>query len=187
MISQLISEDNRIEIGTGTYATGTPLLRPHHPWNKIIIGNYCSLAEGVSIFAGGNHPLDFITTHPLKLFLGIAEFDSWSSDCGDAAAVTTIGNDVWIGHEACILSGANVGDGVIIGARSVVRGEIPPYAIVIGNPAQIIRFRFDEETISKLLTIKWWNWSLNKIRENVALIGSRNIQHFLNLNTSDNP
>jgi len=186
MITQLTSVDDRIEIGVGTYATGTPLLRPHHPDNRIIIGNYCSLAEGVSIFAGGNHPLNFATTHPLKLFLGIDEFDGLSSDCGDDGVVTTIGHDVWIGHEACILSGANVGNGAIIGARCVVRGTIPPYAIVIGNPAQIIRFRFDDETISKLLVIKWWNWSLDKIKKNAVLIASRNVQHFLNINTLDN-
>lgn len=179
MITELISNDHRVEIGCGTYASGPPLIRPHHPNNRIVIGKFCSLANDVAIFSGGNHPFGFATTHPLKLYLGLNEFSDWSADCGDDSMITHIGNDVWIGHGACILSGSVVGDGAVIGARAVVRGNVPPYAIVIGNPAQVIRYRFDHATISKLLQLKWWDWSLDKIKEFAKDIASSDIQKLL--------
>jgi len=181
-ISLLTSEDERIEIGQGTcFGSTPPLIRLHHQRNRVVIGKYCSVAEGVVIFAGGNHPIDYVTTYPLKLFLGYDQFTDWSSACGDDDEVTQIGNDVWIGHEACILSGAKIGDGAIIGARAVVRGVVPPYAIVIGNPAQVIRYRFDSEVVSKLLKIKWWDWPLHEIEQFADKIASNDIEGFLTI------
>jgi len=81
-----------------------------------------------------------------------------------------IGNDVYIGYHVIILSGVTIGDGAVIGAGSVVAGDVPPYAIVAGNPAHIVRYRFDEETITKLLEIRWWDWPDEKVKENVHLI-----------------
>jgi len=179
MIKELTSDDERIDIGTGTYATTLPLLRLHHPDNRIIIGKYCSFGEGVTIFAGGNHPVDFVTTHPLKLFFGKSDMSEWSHDCGDDSEHTVIGNDVWLGHQATILSGSTIGDGAIIGAKSVVRGNIPSYAIVIGNPAKVIRYRFDDEIIEELLKICWWNWPEEKVRKYAEHIASPNISSFL--------
>jgi acetyltransferase-like isoleucine patch superfamily enzyme len=180
MLAQLTSDDNRVAIGFGTYASGQPLIRPHHPNNRVIIGKFCSLANDVSIFAGGNHPLSFVTTHPIKLFLNNAEFPSWTSDCGDGNEVTTIGNDVWLGHGCTILSGAAIGDGAIVGACTVVRGKIPPYAITIGNPATVIRYRFDENTINRLLALAWWDWPVEKIKCAVNSLGSNDLAGFLN-------
>jgi len=175
LFHDLTSDDARITIGRGTYATTPPLLRPHHANNRIEIGKFCSFAEGVSVFSGGNHPMGFITTHPLKLYLGIEGYADWSADCGDDNEITQIGNDVWLGHEACILSGSKIGDGAIIGARAVVRGDVPPYAIVIGNPAKVIRYRFDSVVIATLLKEKWWDWPEEKIRRYAKTIASNNV------------
>ena len=86
---------------------------------------------------------------------------------------------MWLGHGCTILSGANIGDGAIIGAKSVVRGRVPPYTIVMGNPAMIVRSRFDEKIINKLLAIKWWDWQTKKIENQIYLITSNDIVRFL--------
>ena len=165
MIRELEVEDPRITVGTGTYATAAPVLQPYHAGNRIVIGKYCSFAHNVTVFAGGNHPLHSVTTHPLMLYLGQASYTDWSAACGDDRAVTVIGSDVWIGDGAMILSGVSVGDGAVIGARSTVAVDIPPYTIVAGNPAQVLRKRFSEAQIAALLEIRWWDWP----RERVAL------------------
>lgn len=187
MITQLVSEDERIQIGVGTYASSEPLIRPHHPNNQVLIGKFCSIANSVTIFAGGNHPIDFVSTHPLKLFFGAGDFPGWTNDCGDGNEITSIGNDVWLGHGCTILSGANIGDGAIIGAQAVVRGQIPPYAIVMGNPAIIVRYRFDEQIINQLLALKWWDWPIEKIKSEVSVLTSNNITNFLNQHSRPMP
>jgi virginiamycin A acetyltransferase len=90
-----------------------------------------------------------------------------------------IGNDVWIGYQATILSGVTVGHGAIIGSKSVVASDVPPYSIVAGNPARIIRKRFDEETIEKLLALAWWDWDLEKITKNVAHLTGNDVSKLL--------
>ena len=179
MLSQLTSADERIRIGAGTYASGEPLIRPLHPGNRITLGKYCSLAYDVTIFAGGNHPMDRITTHPIKIFHNVGDYAGWTADCADGDAVTRIGSDVWLGHGCTILSGADIGDGAIIGARAVVRGRVPPYAIVAGNPARVIRYRFDDAVIDRLLKIRWWDWPEEKIKAEIPHLTSAHIPSFL--------
>ena len=179
VITQLVSQDSRIQIGVGTYATSEPLMQLFHPNNNITIGKFVSMASSVTIFSGGNHPIDFITTHPLKLFFGISDFSGWTEDCRDGDEVTCIGNDVWLGSGCTILSGASIGDGAIIGAQSVVRGQVPPYAIVIGNPGIVVRYRFSEKIIDKLLVIKWWDWPIEKIRNEIFGLTSNDMISFL--------
>ena len=93
----------------------------------------------------------------------------------------TIGNDVWIGRNVIIISGVKIGDGSVIGAGSVVTKDVPPYAIAAGNPAKIVRMRFDEETIKKLLKIEWWNWSLERVLANLPYLLSNDIAEFVKI------
>lgn len=179
MLKKLLSQNPRIQVGAGTYASGEPLFRLHHPGNKISIGKYCSFAFGVTVFAGGNHPIDYVTTHAIKLFYSMGDFSDWTADCRDGEEITRIGNDVWLGHTSLILSGAEVGDGAVIGAGAVVRGRVPPYAIVIGNPAAVIRYRFDQSTIASLLEIKWWDWPEDKIKSEIEYLASPDLKEFI--------
>lgn len=146
----------------------------HYPINhdKLIIGKFCSIACGAKfLFTSANHTMRSLATYPFPLF-----FEEWNldrknvTDSWDNKGDIIIGNDVWIGYEAVILSGVTIGDGAIIGARAVVTKDVPPYTIVGGVPAKQIRKRFSDSDISKLLKIKWWNWSKEKIARNIEAI-----------------
>ena len=143
--------------------------------DKLIIGKFCSIASDVKfIMNGGNHRTDWLTNYPFPIFGGsweIAMPDSWPNK-GD----TIIGNDVWIGYNATIMPGINIGDGAIIAAQSVVTRNVEPYSIVGGNPAKEIRKRFDESIIQELLNICWWDWEIEKITRNIKIICSGDIQ-----------
>ena len=136
---------------------------------KLIIGKFVQIANGVQIItSSANHQMDGFSTFPFAVF-----GEPWSSNYepkwpnkGD----TMIGNDVWIGHEALIMPAVSIGDGAIIASRSVVTKDVPPYSIVAGNPAKIIRYRFDDVTIASLLKIKWWDWPIDLINRNIASI-----------------
>lgn len=137
--------------------------------DKLIIGKFCSIAAGVTfIMNGGNHRTDWFTNYPFPVFGHGWEHampDAWPNK-GD----TVIGNDVWIGYGAVIMPGVHVSDGAIVATKAVVTKDVPPYAIVGGNPAQLIRFRFDEEVITRLLQIRWWDWPIETITANLKLI-----------------
>ena len=152
----------------------------HYPVNhdKLVIGKFCSIACGARfIFNSANHAMTSLSTYPFPLF-----FEEWGperknvTDSWDNKGDIVIGNDVWIGYEAVIMAGVSVGDGAIIGTRALVTKDVPPYTIVGGVPAKAIRKRFSEETISSLLEIKWWNWSKERIAENIDAIQSGCIQ-----------
>lgn len=158
----------------------------HYPINgdKLKIGRFCSVACGVKfVFTSANHTLRSLSTYTFPIF-----FEEWGLDvknitkAWDNKGNIIIGNDVWIGYGAVILSGVTVGDGAIIGARAVVTKDVPPYTIVGGVPARQIRKRFDEETIKKLLTLQWWNWDYEKIRKNIPAIQSGDIESLLKNN-----
>jgi len=155
-----------ITIGDHTYvdnAHGQSKIICFRESDTVIIGKFCSIASNVRIFGGGEHNTTLISTYPFKKFFQNVDTDPNVISKGP----TIIGNDVWIGMNAIILSGVTIGDGAVIGAGSVVTKEVPPYAIVAGNPAILIRNRFTEDQIEKLLRIKWWNWSLEKIITNI--------------------
>lgn len=142
--------------------------------DKLIIGKFCQIATNVRfIMNGANHPMNGFSTYPFKVFGG-----EWSKSSltpqikGDI----TIGNDVWIGNSATIMHGVKIGDGAIIGAGSLVTKDVEPYTIVGGNPAKEIRKRFDEETIQLLLAVKWWDWDIEKITNNIEVITKGNIE-----------
>ena len=130
---------------------------------SISIGNYCSIADKINIIAGGEHDKYWVSTYPF--------LDRWNLETLLYKKVArykgniSIGHDVWIANNVTILSGVNIASGAILGANSVVTKNVPPYAIVAGNPANIIRYRFDLQTIEALLQIQWWLWDEQKIRE----------------------
>ena len=139
--------------------------------DRLIIGKFCSIAAEVRfIMNGGNHAIDWLTTYPFPIFghgWEAAEPEAWPNR-GD----TVVGSDVWIGYGATVMPGIAVGDGAIIATGSVVTRDVLPYAIVGGNPAAQIRFRFDGETRRRLLQIRWWDWDAAKIGRNVRVICS---------------
>lgn len=157
----------------------------HYPINhdKLIIGKFCSIACGARfLFNSANHTMDSLSTYPFPLF-----FEEWNLERKDVATSwdnkgdIIIGNDVWIGYEALIMAGVTIGDGAIIGSRAVVTKDIPPYTIVGGVPARVIRKRYIEETITTLLEIKWWDWSKEKIAQNIKAIQTGNLEQLINI------
>ncbi len=139
--------------------------------DKLIIGNFCAIASDVKfIMNGASHKMNSFTTYPFGIFgngweAGIPELKDLPFK-GD----TIIGNDVWIGYEAMIMPGVNIGDGAIIAANSVVTKDVPPYSIVGGNPARLLKKRFSDDEIELLLKIQWWNWSIEKITKNIPIL-----------------
>jgi len=124
----------------------------------VSIGNYCSIAAGVLFIAAGEHPMTLVSSYP---FPDSGRFGPPTRDI--AKGPITVGNDVWIGSRAIILSGVKIGDGAVVGAGSVVSKNVEPYAVVAGNPAKLIRHRFEPKVIEELLAIRWWDWSDNQI------------------------
>lgn len=151
----------------------------HYPINgdKLKIGRYCSIACGSKfLFTSGNHALASLSTYTFPIF-----YEEWGLDakdiCGawDNKGDIIVGNDVWIGFEAVILSGVTIGDGAIIGARAVVTKDVPPYTIVGGVPAKPIRKRFDDRTIEKLLSLRWWDRDETTVKKAIPAIRSGNV------------
>jgi acetyltransferase-like isoleucine patch superfamily enzyme len=155
----------QFDIGRGTY--GIPKIRSWREGPTLRIGAFCSIAANVQIFLGGEHRVDWVTTYPFSLFWPDARhIEGHPRIKGDVV----IGNDVWIGTDAIILSGVTVGDGAVIGAGAVVGKAVPPYAIVLGNPAQVVRRRFDDATIERLLRLSWWDWDDDEINRFLPLM-----------------
>ena len=151
----------------------------HYPINgdKLKIGKFCSIACGAKfLFTSANHTLRSLSTYPFPIF-----FEEWGLDkkgirsAWDNKGDIVIGNDVWIGYQAVILSGVTVGDGAIIGTRALVTKDVPPYTIVGGVPAKPIRKRFDQATIAQLEALRWWDWDAEKIRRNLPAIQSGHV------------
>ncbi len=143
-----------------------------YDWNgdKLVIGKFCQIASGVEfVMNGANHQMNAVSTYPFYTLEGWDMEPPESYDLplkGD----TIIGNDVWIGQNAVILPGVHIGDGAIIGANSVVGSDVEPYTIVIGNPARVLRKRFDDELIDIMLKFKWWDKSIEEINELIPIL-----------------
>ena len=140
--------------------------------DRLVIGKFCSIGAGTRfIMNGGNHHTTWLTTFPFPIFgqgWEAAMPSSWPNK-GD----TVVGSDVWFGHDALVMPGVSIGDGAIVATRAVVTRSVPPYAIVGGNPATVLRYRFDQATIARLLAVRWWDWDAAKITRNVrAICGS---------------
>lgn len=153
----------------------------HYPINhdKLIIGKFCSIACRSKIFFLTVQIIRFLRyrpTHSLCFLRNGGWKKRMIADSWDNKGDIIVGNDVWIGYEAVILSGVTIGDGAVIGARAVVTKDVPPYTIVGGVPAKPIKKRFSEENIKKLQSIRWWDWPKEKIAENITAIQSGNIE-----------
>lgn len=164
------------QFGEGTYCRGSLTIMSWGEGTTLQVGNFTSISTGVKIVLGGEHRTDWVTTFPFSVLWESARFRSGHPKSkGDVL----IGNDVWIGTDALITSGVKIGDGAVVGARAVVTRDVSPYAIVAGNPAKLVRLRFDVETIERLLTVKWWNWEHDLLEKAMPDLLSDDIKLFL--------
>lgn len=161
----------------GAYTYGTPALKMWSEEERIRIGAFCSIADGVSIFGGGEHNTHWVTTFPMRIAFGdaLAGRDGHPASKGE----TVVGNDVWIGDGAVILSGVSIGNGAIIGARAVVSRNVPAYHVVAGNPARVVRPRFSQSTIAALERIKWWDWPIARIVSEIPHLCGDGVDEFV--------
>lgn len=151
----------------GQYTYGLPKVWKWGSESSLSIGKFCSIAPGVEIFMDADHRVDWVSTYPFPAFF------SNIANIGNKKYVSSkgnieIGNDVWIGFGVKILSGVKIGDGAVIGAGAVITKDVPAYSVAVGNPARIVRSRFDSCTVDKLLALKWWDWPIEKILENAS-------------------
>ncbi len=137
--------------------------------DKLIIGNYCSIGSGAVFMMAGNqgHRTDWISTFP---FYYQANIFKKAKNPYQKMGNTIIGHDVWIGSEAMIMAGVTIGSGAVIASRAMVTKDVEPYAVVGGNPAKVIKYRFASDEIEKLLSLKWWDWSEEQIKEQMGLL-----------------
>ena len=174
---QNVIDHPRIEVGAYSYASNftspadwaqtlAPYLFPVSN-EKLIIGKFCQFAHGtLFITSSANHPMAGFSTYPFRVFKPETMVDYVNLPFKD----TVVGNDVWIGHGAIIMPGVTIGSGAIIAAGAVVTKDVPPYAIVGGNPAKVIRQRFSDDVVAELLDIAWWDWPLDKIEARLPAI-----------------
>lgn len=157
----------------------------HYPVHKerLVIGKFCSIACGTRfLFNCANHTLNSLSTYTFPLF-----YEEWNLEKSNVVSAwdnkgdIIIGDDVWIGYEAVIMSGVHVGNGAIIAARAVVTKDVPPYTIVGGTPAREIRKRFDTDVIKRLLMLKWWDWPIDKIRQCLPYIMNGALDELLSI------
>jgi acetyltransferase-like isoleucine patch superfamily enzyme len=163
-------------VGAHTY--GNPTIHTFtHDDTRLTIGSYTSIARGVTIVLGGYHPMDRVTTFPLRLRLGMEDAgdDGYPWSPGDVS----IGSDVWIGTSATILSGVTIGHGAVVGAGAVVNRDVAPYAVVAGNPAREIRRRLREDLVEPMLEIAWWNWPDQTVRDRTGELASADVAGFV--------
>lgn len=150
----------------------------HYEFNgdKLIIGKFCQIAAGVNfVMNGANHQMNSVSTYPFYIFEGWEQATPSQSEMplkGD----TVVGNDVWIGQSVTILPGVHIGDGAIIGLNSTVGCNVPPYAIVAGNPARLLRKRFDDELVDLMLRFRWWDRSLEEIQTLIPLLSCSDLE-----------
>lgn len=169
-------------VGEFTYGTNNITLHSWGEGSNVHIGNYCSIAKRCNLYLGGNHFHERVSTYPFFIVsrgneMLYPEIQSYQKSYSNGDIV--IGNDVWIGDNVTIMSGIKIGNGAVLATNSTIVKDVPDYTIVGGNPGKIIKCRFTETQIEALLKIKWWDWSLEKIKENILLINSENIDDFI--------
>jgi acetyltransferase-like isoleucine patch superfamily enzyme len=164
----------------GDYSYGAFTLVHWNEGAKLFIGKFCSFAASTELMLGGGHRTDWITTYPFNSLCT----EGWPNAASITGHPTTkgdivIGNDVWIGRKCTIMSGVSIGDGACVASCSVVTRNVPEYAIVGGNPARIIRKRFDDSTIQRLLVLRWWDWPIEKINQSMTVLLGGDVSELL--------
>ncbi|MFT0875378.1 type B chloramphenicol O-acetyltransferase [Rhodopseudomonas sp. G2_2311] len=184
-LDRLVTNPN-IRVGRYSYYSGyyhghgfddcARFLLPDDGVDKLVIGSFCSIGSGAAFIMAGNqgHRSDWISTFP---FFWMPEMPAFAGAANgfQPAGDTVIGNDVWIGTEAIIMPGVTIGDGAVIGARAVVTNDVEPYAILGGNPAKLIRKRFGDPDIARLLELRWWDWSDDDLRAAMPILTSGDV------------
>lgn len=168
--------DGRIDCGPQSY--GVPIVK-HYVYDdtRLIVGNYTQMSETSIVMLGGQHNADHVTTYPIRInyqFPGAGQ-DGTPMPTGD----TRIGSDVWLTQRTFVRSGVTIGDGAVIASCAVVTKDVPPFAIVGGNPARVIRYRHSEEQRTALLEIRWWDWPVREVHRALPLLASSDIDAFI--------
>ncbi|WP_425576519.1 CatB-related O-acetyltransferase [Nocardioides nanhaiensis] len=170
-VARRLIESGRMSWGRHSYSY--PRIRTYDgdTTTRLDVGNFCSIGAETEILLGGNHPLDRLSTFPINRRLK----GSVSDDMGfpSSKGNVTIGNDVWIGHGALILSGVSIGHGAVVAARTVVHRDVAPFELVAGSPMQHVKFRFSVEDRDELLDLRWWDWPDADILARAHLINGR--------------
>lgn len=166
--------DRRILVGDHTYGINDKTVLLFKKNDRVVIGKFCSIAVGVKIIASGEHNYKAVSSFPFYAHYLKKSIEKDTYSKGEV----NIGNDVWVGANAVILSGVKVGDGAVIAAGSVVTKNIPPYAIAAGVPAKVIKFRFNQDIVDRLLKIQWWNWDKQFLNNHVDDM-YENIEEFI--------
>ncbi len=200
-LDRLVTHPN-IRVGRHSYYSGyyhghgfddcARFLLPDDDADKLIIGSFCSIGSGAAFIMAGNqgHRSDWISTFPFFWMPEVSSF-AGAKNGFQPAGDTVVGNDVWIGSEAIVMPGVTIGDGAVIGTRALVTKDVEPYAIVGGNPARIIRKRFANADIDRLLELRWWNWSDDQLQQAMPILTSGDVaalhHHWRTVINSDAP
>jgi acetyltransferase-like isoleucine patch superfamily enzyme len=170
-----VFENKKYSIGDYTY--GKPIILFENAETNLTIGKYCSIADKVTIFLGGNHRMDWVSTYPFNVLVN--HFPLASNIKGHPATKgdVIIGNDVWIGNNVTIMSGVIIGDGAVVANGAIVTKNIGDYEVWGGNPAKLLKKRFNQDEIITLKKIEWWNWDIEKIKKNTHLLCSNRIHN----------
>lgn len=174
------NEIQLLKVGAYTYGHEKIKIIHSNEGRILKIGKFCSIADNVTVFLGSNHRVDWISTYPFghinqNTFDKIKLPNGHPSTKGDVI----IGNDVWIATNSVIMSGVKIGDGAVVAANAVVTKDVSPYSIVAGNPAKEVKKRFDDQTVKKLLKIKWWDFDENKINDISDILLSSDIKKLI--------
>ena len=179
IVDRLLKRDGRGRVSLGRYTYGAPEVRFPTEYSTLAIGSFCSIANHVVVYLGGEHRTDYVTAYPFGyIHEDVFPLEQPKGRTGTRGDVV-IGNDVWIGEQVSIMSGVTIGDGAVIANNSHVVKDVAPYAIVGGNPARVIRYRFTDEQIARLLEIRWWSWEDEKISRFAGALRNSDIEGFI--------
>ena len=167
-------------IGRASY--GMPIVHSSENDTTLKIGAYCSIANNVQIFLGGQHRIDWVSSYPFPFFFQMDE--SYKQLAETSRGDVIIGNDVWLCANTTILSGVTIGHGAVIASGAVISRDVEPYAVMAGNPAKLIKWRFDEGTRKSLLASAWWDWPEDEIKGILSMLCSSNLTDFINYSKS---